>query len=97
MSENFDFWATLHQNKTSVEWTPGSQIYRSNQKIIFGEKNNKENAKIMHNLCPIMLATNTISIDSKASSEISVSSLEEVLRKGRKSAENALILHNYAN
>ena len=35
------------QNKTSIKWTPGSQIYRSNQKILFQqkaifEKNNKK-------------------------------------------------------
>ena len=25
-------------NKTSIQWIPGSQIYRSNKKIIFGQK-----------------------------------------------------------
>ena len=24
-------------NKTSIQWTPGSQIYRSNQETIFGK------------------------------------------------------------
>ena len=26
------------QNKTSIQWTPGSQIYLNSGKIIFGEK-----------------------------------------------------------
>ena len=26
------------KNKTSIQWTPGSQIYRSNQTIIFSKK-----------------------------------------------------------
>ena len=33
------------QNKTSIQWTPGSQIYRSNQKIFFSKvifENNKK-------------------------------------------------------
>ena len=35
------------QHKTSIQWTPGSQIYRSNQKIIlqndFGKKVKSKN------------------------------------------------------
>ena len=45
-------------NKTSTQWTPRSQIDRSNQKIIFSKK-----TQIMHKLFLIMLATNTIFID----------------------------------
>ena len=33
----------------------------------------------------------------KASCEIAASSLKDFLSKGRKSAKNALIMHNYAN
>ena len=28
----------IYQNKRSIQWTPDSQIYRSNQKIIFSKK-----------------------------------------------------------
>ena len=31
-------WKRTKQNKTSIQWTPGSQIYLSNEKIIFGQK-----------------------------------------------------------
>ena len=34
---------------------------------------------------------------TKASFEISASSLEDFLNKGRKSAKNAQVMHNYAN
>ena len=34
---------------------------------------------------------------TKASCEITASSLKDVLSKGRKSAKNANIMHNYAN
>ena len=34
---------------------------------------------------------------TKCSHEISASSLKYVLNRGRKSAKNALIMHNYAN
>ena len=35
----------FEQNKTSIQWTPGSEIYRSNKKIIFGQKMNFEQKK----------------------------------------------------
>ena len=49
-------------NKTSIQWTTGSQIYLSSNKMIFGQKNFK-NAQIMHNLCLIILVTITIFSD----------------------------------
>ena len=33
-----EFWNNYLTNKTSIQWTPGSQIDRSNQKIIFSKK-----------------------------------------------------------
>ena len=32
-------------NKKSIQWTPGSQIYCSNKKVIFGQKMNYEQKK----------------------------------------------------
>ena len=52
------------QNKTSMQWTPGSQIYLSSKKMrfwskmIFEQKKSKS-AYIMHTLCLIIFATNT--------------------------------------
>ena len=56
-----------NQNKTSIQWTPGSQIYLSSKKM-FLDKNDfwtekLKNAQIMHNSCLIILVTNTILID----------------------------------
>ena len=45
---------------SSIQWTPGSQIFHSNQKTIFSKKWFLK--KIMHNLFLILLATNTIFI-----------------------------------
>ena len=33
-----DICSKVEKNKTSIQWTPGSQIDRSNQKIIFSKK-----------------------------------------------------------
>ena len=53
------------KNKTSIQWTPGSQIYLSIKKIICGQQffSTKKKQQIMHNLCLIKLATITILID----------------------------------
>ena len=37
-SNQHDRFAVAGQNKTSIQWTPGSQIDRSNQKVIFSKK-----------------------------------------------------------
>ena len=40
-----------YKNKTSIQWTPGSKIYRSNKKMIFGQKwflNKKKKKRINH-------------------------------------------------
>ena len=41
IQNHFKLRSILGQKKTSIQWTPGSQIYRSNQKITFGKNDLK--------------------------------------------------------
>ena len=36
--ENWRFCAKFSQNKTSILWTPGSQVYLSKKKKLFGHQ-----------------------------------------------------------
>ena len=101
LSESVYFYRRYaHNDKTGIQWTPGSQIYHSNQETIFGvkrflNKRIKKTYKLCMILCLIMLATNTIFTDyvhitlKKALCKVSASSLIDFLSKERKSAKNA--------
>ena len=51
----------------------------------------------MHNLCLIILATNTILIDYVHIILTKLHVLKDFLRKGTKSAKKALLTHNYSD
>ena len=95
-----DFWETPPGRGIDV-------IYRSNQKMILSKKwFLKKSMKKWMNYA--WFIPNYASYKhhlhwlgayylNKASCEVSASSLKDFLSKGRKSAKNALIMHDYAN
>ena len=73
----------FNYNKTSIQWTPGSQLYLNTKKQFFGQKLflNKKNQISCHKHHLHWFAANYL---TKASCEVAASSLKDFLSKGRK-------------